>query len=96
MVFHSFPLAACPGQSSTQILQLPHFELSIGFISPSNFILVKTDVSLTADPYFLVIRSAVLPIHPSPALVAIVLCGSGVPRSIYSIFLGVGSSSIAL
>ena len=55
--------------------QEPHEEISTGF-PQDNGASVNTVASLIAEPYFLVIRRAHLPIHPKPARVAAVLWGS--------------------
>ena len=76
-MLHNIPLIATAGQASTHLLQSPHLDSLIGLLV-INGISVKTEDIRTADPYSEVIKRAFLPIHPSPALVATVLCGKGV------------------
>jgi len=71
------PSMALAGQRSRHFVQSPHRESSTG-LPASTVASVSTVASRTAGPYLCVINSADLPIHPRPARVATVLCGSGV------------------
>ena len=71
------PKIALVGQRSTQLVQSPQRESSIG-LAVSSGASVSTDARRTAGPWLDVINNADLPIHPRPARVATVLCGSDV------------------
>ena len=70
-------------------MHFPHFDFNMG-LPISRGASVKTDDSLSADPYSFVVNNADFPIHPSPARVAIVLCGSSnelnSPKSVPNLF----------
>ena len=66
------PLIAPPRHASLHSMHFPHLDFSIGW-PISKGASVRTDDSLSADPYCFVVNHADLPIHPRPARVAIVL-----------------------
>ena len=70
------PVKALAGQRSTQTLQPPQRLFSTGASNGSGAS-VKRLESRTAPPYRSVMSRQFLPIHPSPAWTATVLCGSG-------------------
>ena len=89
-MFQFGPLIAFAGHACWHCLHVPHCDCVMGvFVFSGAF--VSIDVSLSAVPCCGVTSSADFPIHPSPALVAIVLCGSGnwlfSPKSVPSLFL---------
>lgn len=73
VISQSAPLAAFAGHLSMQIVQWPHLLLSIGFAVFSGFLFIRILVNLNPGPNFVDINKSVLPIHPSPALVATIL-----------------------
>jgi hypothetical protein len=87
---HSLPVAANPGHASTHSRQWPQRDSVTG--SPVlRGASVRTRLSLMAEPNFSFTRRAHLPIHPSPASVATVLCGS----TVECVFLSMPSSVAA-
>ena len=70
-------------------VHFPHLDLSTGF-PIFRGASVRTDDSLSADPYSFVVNSADFPIHPSPAFVAMVLWGNSnelnFPKSVPNLF----------
>ena len=77
------PFSAWPGQASTHRRQDPQKLLRIG-VSGGSGASVRSVERRTALPNSFVTSRQLFPIHPSPARVAAVLCGSGEVRFLSS------------
>jgi hypothetical protein len=80
-ISHFFPLIAFAGHRFTQILQLPQELVSTGSGEHFKGVSVKIETSLNLGPKDRETKRSDLPIHPSPALVATILCDNLVRKS---------------
>ena len=76
LIFHNLPFPAFTGQIFTHRSHFPHRLVSTGADSDLTGVLTSIDTSRSLGPIFFETNRSVFPIHPSPALVATILCDS--------------------